>query len=60
LGKQVLERVFRKRDFTEEERAAVLTRLENDMFCFQEEYGFDVSKWGWLQGRKASVSRQIA
>jgi hypothetical protein len=46
-GGRMLGRVIKDRDFTADERHTILTLLADDMRRFQEEYGFDVRKWGW-------------
>jgi len=47
FGKRVSRGVSKRRDWNERERLLVEERLTADMYHFQEEYGFDISKWGW-------------
>lgn len=46
-GGRMIGRILKERDFTAGERDAIWTQLAGEMRCFQEEYGFDVRKWGW-------------
>lgn len=47
FGKEVIRGLSKRREWTKEERDAVERQLTNDMYRFQEVYGFDVSNWGW-------------
>jgi hypothetical protein len=47
-GRLALQHLLKKRSWKSREREIVFERLSKDMYRFQAEYGFDVSKWGWM------------
>jgi hypothetical protein len=52
VSKRLLDRLFKRAEWTGPDRDIVLKRLANDMYRFQAEYGIDVGKWGWTQDRR--------
>jgi hypothetical protein len=46
-GAGIVGRIMKEREFTDQERRQIHRQLADSMLRFQEEYGFDVSKWGW-------------
>ncbi len=46
-GRVMLDRIFKRPEWDARQREIVWERLAKDMYRFQDEYGFDVSKWGW-------------
>lgn len=46
-GKLALERLLKRPQWKAREYDIVFERLAKEMYRFQAEYGFDVSKWGW-------------